>query len=108
MSGHFVYPHLPAVGLGFRSPRRPHVTGGLGRAVILVVIDDFITGRLTLKWAASWTGEPIWSMDITGQFWEMQQAGDGWDFTVTTSPYTVELAGFGWVNGYLEQKWEPE
>jgi hypothetical protein len=30
---HFVYPHLPAVGLGNRDPRRPYVTGGLGKAV---------------------------------------------------------------------------
>ena len=33
---HFVYGHMPAIGLGYRHPTRPFVTGGLGRAVIYV------------------------------------------------------------------------
>lgn len=31
--GHFSYNHLPAIGIGHRDPRRPHVTGGLGGGV---------------------------------------------------------------------------
>jgi hypothetical protein len=32
-----LYPHLPAQGLGHRDPRRPHVTGGVGAGVVVLV-----------------------------------------------------------------------
>ncbi len=36
-AGHFVYEHLPAIGLGERDPRRPFVTGGLGVTITISV-----------------------------------------------------------------------
>lgn len=37
MSAHFIYKHLPASGLGHRNVRRPHVTGGIGTGVPVIV-----------------------------------------------------------------------
>ena len=50
---HFVYKHIPAQGLGIRSPRRPYITGGLGGPTFLFPLTRKLNSPVRYKYVTS-------------------------------------------------------
>lgn len=115
MSDHFVYQYKAGGGLGLSDPYWPYVSGGLGNAIHLVIITDWESGTVELRW---YEGDPAlgWAplIPMSGWAWKVLAPSTVQVGAIDTQPFggdgesiwSIQVGDWLWTQGAASLGWK--